>query len=61
MVLVAAFRLSAKDVEVYTLVILEMDGTNPMDSTPIEYQDLYKFSKKNSQSGVGSQNIIYEN
>lgn len=55
MVSPAAFRLSARDAEIYTLVISEVDGPNHaeakdgLDSIPHEYRDLYEvFSEKSS-------------
>lgn len=48
MVLVVVFRLSAKDAEVYTLFLSEVDGIDPAttvggsDSIPTEYQDLHE-------------------
>ena len=47
LVSVTNFKLSAKDAEVYTLVILELDGINPINSIPTEYLDLYEvFNEK---------------
>lgn len=55
MVSASGFRLSAKEAEIYTLVISEMDRsdatgvTEGLDSIPKEYHDLHEvFSEKSS-------------
>ena len=71
MVSAAAFQLSTKDVEVYTLFISELADTDPTmttigsDSVPAKYQDLHEvFSEKSSNElpnhGVSDMKIKFK-
>lgn len=63
MVLVAAFRLFAKDAEVYTLSISKMDSIDPAttagrsDSIRAEYQDLHKVFNEESSNELPKHGI----
>ena len=71
MVLSAAFRLSAKEAEVYTLVVSEVTDIDSattrggLDSVPAEYHDLYEaFSEESSNAlpehGISDMKIEYK-